>query len=49
MTALACPVLLPSSEPLYAGKDADIDNEYDFYGDGQRIIPKGKNPMQRIR
>jgi hypothetical protein len=31
---------VPSSEPQNAGKDANIDNEYDSYDDGQRRTSK---------
>jgi hypothetical protein len=41
---LVCPVVLPSSEPMYSGKDANIDNQYDSYDDGQKCILKGMNP-----
>jgi len=47
VTALACPVLMPSSEPWYSGKDADIDNEYASYDDGQRFILKIKVVRQQ--
>jgi hypothetical protein len=47
VTALACPVLMPSSEPWYSGKDADIDNEYASYDDGQRFILKIKIVRQQ--
>jgi hypothetical protein len=40
VTALKKPVLAPSSEPWYSGKDADINNDYDSYDDGQQIISK---------
>jgi hypothetical protein len=36
MTALENPVVVPSSKPRDYGKDADIDNEYDSYYNGQK-------------
>jgi hypothetical protein len=49
VTALARPVVLPSSKPRSSGKDSMIDNQYDSYDDGQIDILMGICSVFRTR